>query len=841
MDESQWKPRDRLINCGLEYQPIAVQYRDARRFYKTRHYDSGPGLNWVEICVHHEGILNFTTNPKELILNAIYETVENEPFYPVNYKTGQLVDSFFVRACKPALDLLFKRSLTLRLISGASIPMAAWFNVAEHQRSHISPTLIISQVTDRLLNRLENHRGVENVVNLSKFNNHPAFKYFEVRLKNSFTFHLVCSTIHNNDDRRRAIKGFNLSQNDLTDISPMRIFGDFDYELLDITGNSIQSSKRLCSDLERVRAKHLYLANNPLTKANKFPDCLSPLINNFQFVDGVPFDKLHKLYTPLNYEIDMECDGVRIDWTNKSMLSKFKDSKHWHAFLIPDADHKFNKEDLFNFFFVMVSPELSEFYPCYYKFESAQHRFLVRECFDQIEHLVNDCNLQIKIPQITPDEQELTYRNSIPYFLRMNVTAMKQGHLQPKKCIEQALQHRFNATNRVLNLEDFQSSEQLENVIVSLSSPRILSSVLRMASRKFLGNCIELRLGDNKILGLNLRTLSLLNGLLALDLGKNWIYDLSMLTALNEIPLRSLRLHGNPLCQKYVLPSEYIRDVKKVCPGLLRLDDVDLSTKPGLTPQKDFLCDTSGYELAGELFLYPYLQDFEQTDTRLTLNRFYTDESIFTLTCSFDIRRAHPTKPTNELCKRINKYNYFSRNLLKNSMDTCRVHVGEHDVMQALMQLPEVTHDYISLQTDVMHHDEQGAMIYVTGVLRDEPDLLLAFSRQFVLRVRDTGRGVGEGAQRMIIANERLNIMNPTPKQLRDAFKVVKPPEVEPEPDDSLDVKEHKLHIFQEITGLRPKWCTRILQEEANWSIRSALHQFLQLDEKNELPDEAFI
>ncbi|TDG48043.1 hypothetical protein AWZ03_005460 [Drosophila navojoa] len=838
MDETRWTPR--LVNCGIEYQPIAVQYRNARRFFNCRQYDSGPGLNWVEIVVHHEGTLNFTANPKDLILNAIYEAVENESFYPVNYQSGQVADTFLVRACKPALDQLFKRSLTLRLINGAMIPMAVWFNVASHQRDHISPPLIISQVTDRLLNRLENHRGVENVLNLSKFSSHPAFKYIEVKLKNSFTFHLVCSTIHNNDDRRRTIKGFNLSQNELTDLSPMRLFGDFDYELLDITGNSIQSSKRLCSDLERVRAKHLYLANNPLTKSNKFPDCLSPLINNFKFVDGVPFDKLHKLYSPLNYEIDMECDGVRIDWTNKSTLLKFKDSKYWHAFLIPDADHKFNKEDLFNFFFVMVSPELSEFYPCYYKFEYNQHRFLVRECFDQIEHLVNNCNLEMKIPQITSDEQELTYQNSVPYYLRMNVTAMKQGHLQPKKCIEQALQQRFAATNRVLNLEDFQSSEQLENVIVSLSSPRILSTVLRMASRKFLGNCIELRLGNNKILGLNLRTLSLLNGLLALDLSMNWIYDLSMLTALNEIPLRSLRLHGNPLCKKYVLPSEYIRDVKKVCPGLLRLDDVDLSTKPGLTPQKDFLCDTAGYELVGEDFLCPYMQDFELLDTRFDLRRFYSEESIFTLTCSYDIRRAHPTKPTNELCKRINKYNYFSRNLLKNSMDTCRVHLGEHDIMQTLMQLPEVKHDYISMQTDVMHHDEQGAMVYVTGVLLDGPDLLLAFSRQFVLRVKETECGIGGGGQVMIIANERLNIMNPTPKQERDAFKVVKPRELEPEPDDSLEVKEHKLHILQEITGLRPKWCTRILQEEADWDMRSALKQFVKLDEQNKLPDEAF-
>lgn len=346
----------------------------------------------------------------------------------------------------------------------------------------------------------------------------------------------------------------------------------------------------------------------------------------------------------------------------------------------------------------------------------------------------------MKIPQLEPDQQEFSYQRSISYYLRMNVSIVKQGHVHPKQCIEQALQQRFNAINRVLNLEQFQNSEGLENVTVCLSSPRILNSILRMASRKFLGNCIDLRLGNNKILGLNnLRTLSLLNGLQALDLGQNWIYELSQLSALSEIPLKSLRLHGNPLCRKYSLPSEYIRAVKDICPGLLRLDDVDLSTKPGLTSQKDFLCDPAAYELTAELFLCPFLREFEQSEKRINLSRYYTKDSIFTLTSSYDIRRSHPTKPTNELCKRINKYNYFSRNLLKNSMDTCRVHVGEHDIMLVLMQLPEVRHDYISLQTDVMQYDDHLAVINVNGVLRDEPDLLLAFSRQFVLRVEETG------------------------------------------------------------------------------------------------------
>jgi len=86
--------------------------------------------------------------------------------------------------------------------------------------------------------------------------------------------------------------------------------------------------------------------------------------------------------------------------------------------------------------------------------------------------------------------------------------------------------------------------------------------------------------------------------------------------------------------------------------------------------------------------------------------------------------------------------------------------------------------------------------------------------------------------------------MNPTKKQERDAFKFgTLPKDATAEEDDndqSVDVKEHKLLIFQEITGLRPRWCTRIVQEEANWDFDLALEQFLRMESNMELPDDAF-
>ncbi|KAH8302090.1 hypothetical protein KR044_002693, partial [Drosophila immigrans] len=875
----------RIIDFGDRTQPIVVDYRNSRKYFKTKQYEGTPGLNWIEFCVHHEGALNFSTDPKKLILDALFKAVEGEELFPVNYQCGQNVDTFLARTCKPALDKLFQRCLGIKTVTGIELQLSVCLNAAAYNRSQISPAVIISQVISRLMDNLETVEGVPCVLNLFNFSANDYFRHIVVRLSNLATLQLVCTTIYNNDDRRRALKGFSFACNNISDLGPLKLFGDVDYDLLDLSGNRVSknnygmiavlylisslfqlsSAVRLCSDLQRVRAKHLKLHDNPITKKSQYPNCLEPLKTNFQIVDGVPFDKLYKMYTPLNYEIDVECDGTRIDWSNKSKLAEFKSSSDWHSFLvckriglklainlliwiylqIPDAECEITKDLLFDYISISLHPLLGEFYPCYYKFDAGEHRFLVRDCFGQIEHLVQTLNLELKIPELvttTDDVQEISYERSIAYYMRMNVSTFKQGHIEPKQCIEQAVQKRFNAINRSLNLEQFQQTEGLENVVVLLSSPQILSSILRLASRRFLGNCVDLRLGNNKIVSANnLRSLSLLSSLRGLDLSHNWINDLSEISCLGDVPLKSLRLHGNPLCRKYSLPSEYIAAVTQVFSTLLKLDDVELSSKPGLTTQKDFLCNLSAYELTNE-FLTNFLREFEQLDQRINMIKYYKDTSIFTMTCSFDINRC--ARPSSELFKRINKYNYHSRNLLKNSLDTCRLSVGANDIMAVVMQLPEVSHDYVSLQTDVMQYDANMVVINVIGLLRDEPDLLLAFSRQFVLHVDAVGLGVGKSARRIKIINERFNIMNPTRKQTRDGFKFCELPSqvtVKEEPDnDSVDVKEHKLIIFQEVTGLRPRWCTRIMQEEANWDFEMALQKFLEMESSEDLPDDAF-
>ena len=112
----------------------------------------------------------------------------------------------------------------------------------------------------------------------------------------------------------------------------------------------------------------------------------------------------------------------------------------------------------------------------------------------------------------------------------------------------------------------------LQNIVIKLSTYSILRRILSLAARKFTSTLVELRLGQNKILGLNFGNVFALAGnLKAIDLGNNWLNDLDDIKDLQKLGLKSLRLDGNPLCAKYSFAGEYIQAVKSRFPQLTTL------------------------------------------------------------------------------------------------------------------------------------------------------------------------------------------------------------------------------------------------------------------------------
>ncbi|EDW94831.1 nuclear RNA export factor 2 [Drosophila yakuba] len=835
----------RILDFGDGSVPIQLDYPDPTVFSDCSSYgDRVPGTHWIEIAVHHKGRLVYSPNPEQIILDALYQAVDGAEFFPVFYQRGKSADTMLARNCKAAIDNLFKQRLSINLERGASIPISIQLGVAQYRRDQITPTLHIARVVTRLMKQLIQRDGVDGLLNLDNFGGHPEFKNIVVSLANPSILMNVCQVIVHNDSEFLRLNGVILSNNRIRDVRPLMLLANVDYALLDLRGNRIKSAERLCRALEQFRARELLLENNPIVKTSNFPGSIRSLENNFQLVDGKPFNMLHKSVSPLDVEIDLEVDGARLDSNNKWKLPEFEYSQHWHAFMIPDPIEEFNQEVFFDYFFISLDPTLSNFYPCYYKYIKTEHVFLVRNCFDQITHLVNNCNLEMTIPN-----DNRIFR----YYLRMNVSTFKQHHVDPEECIQKAVSQCYVAQNRMLNLERFQYKECLKDVVVSLSSSKILTYVLSVASRKFMTTCSEIRLCHNKILFLDgAHVLGMMGCLRAVDLSHNWVQDLAFINSLGNLPLKSLVLHGNKLCRNYKLPSEYVKAVKEVFPQLTTLDGVDLQTNPGQSVQKNFLCDTGAYELVGS-FLKNYLREFENDELRHNLYKYYSEDSLFTLTCNYSVVQNHQTP---KILQRISKYNKHARNLRNKDYFKASdgVFFGSSDIVEILLQLPRVTHDFHSLQTDVMHYDGNMAVIYVTGLLRDEPPssrtghgirsdiggVLLGFSRQFVVKFDGANLGLGKRARRLKIANERLHIMNPSKTLMRTAFSVNYPDSSERHvEEDSLDVKDHKLLLFQEVTGLISTWVTAIV-EEADWDFERALKLFIQKNADHEIPDLAF-
>lgn len=115
------------------------------------------------------------------------------------------------------------------------------------------------QAINRLMDKLETYQGVSGVLNLTNFGANPYFRHIIVRLSNLSILRLVCTTIYNNDDRRRAVKGFSLARNQLSDLGPLKLFGDVDYNLLDLSENRVRFAAR---DLLSFQFIHLLFTSS---------------------------------------------------------------------------------------------------------------------------------------------------------------------------------------------------------------------------------------------------------------------------------------------------------------------------------------------------------------------------------------------------------------------------------------------------------------------------------------------------------------------------------------------------------------------------------------------------
>ncbi|XP_075161349.1 nuclear RNA export factor 2 [Haematobia irritans] len=834
---------------------IEIFYDNAICYSKCSTYDEkvmNQGFIWHQIIVHHNSNMGMGIEGRNEILKTIYEAIEGEELYPVAYRRSRKEDRFLVRQCPQALNKLFAQNLRIFTSSGVPVQLQVQLNVAAFNYGQISPINQITKTLNKLYDRMGSLDGEEGILNLARFDQNSELFDIIVNLGNRSVFARICELIFRNDERFRTIKGIILRDNGITTMSPFKLFDGIEFSQLDLRDNNIQSYIQLSRDLEKIKATELKLLGNPITKSPQYPECLRQILKNFKLLDGIPTENLSKDYRPpTNSSVNGQSEGYRIDWSNKADLKKFEKSNDWHAFMIPDPHATYTKEEIMDYFFLTVSTSFSEIYPCYYKYTTGEHQFLVRQCFDQIKYLVENCNLEIKIPRLVapppPTESttdftpQVVMDSTLVYHICMNISPFKKGQIEPMECIEKALNRRFSAMERMLNLNNFQTTEGLENIFINLSSPKILSRVLIQASRKFVSNCIEIRLAHNKIVSANFpKILALMGNLKAIDLGNNWIHSLEDVKDLAVLGITSLRLDGNPLCKEFSFAAEYIKAVKKYFPDLTKLDGVEITARDNLTSPRNFLCNTGGYDFVEE-FVTRFFKAFEHD--RSGLKELYNENSILSLNCNYNVVKSTPHN-----VKRISKYTQHSRNFkdkIEASELRSKAFIGSKEIMRLFMDMPLVTYDMLSFTTDCTIFRDDMVVITVNGVYLDqapsivETDILMAFTRTFILKPIKRKVGSLKCASLYKIANEQLNIYNPTATQTKFAFKYFKSMESSKKFELTVEDKEALLVMFQETTMLKSIWCTRCL-EEAKWNFSKALEVFIALCEKKEIPDAAF-
>ncbi|XP_017463702.1 PREDICTED: nuclear RNA export factor 2-like isoform X1 [Rhagoletis zephyria] len=276
-------------------------------------------------------------------------------------------------------------------------------------------------------------------------------------------------------------------------------------------------------------------------------------------------------------------------------------------------------------------------------------------------------------------------------------------------------------------------------------------------------------------------------------------------------------------------------------PHFVLQDNTDLKKEGSLTSQKNFLCDVRGYDFVDE-FVPLYFKAFDSNE-RQSLKELYQRNAMLTVSFNY-----HIAQMTSQNFRRISKYRENSRNILKMS-DLSRahttIHLGSDQIMQTFLQLPSIRHDLLTFSTDTTIYNDKIIVITISGVFYDQApsmmdnDILMAFTRSFVLTPVEKHQGILGRAIKYQICNEQLSIYNPTAQQTKKAFKYFKTEGQNNDDEVTVADKEALIIMFQEVTNLKWVWCTRFL-DDAKWDIKKSLLLFLSFCEKKRIPDTAF-
>ncbi|KAJ8666848.1 hypothetical protein QAD02_008510 [Eretmocerus hayati] len=500
---------------------------------------------------------------------------------------------------------------------------------------------------------------------------------------------------------------------------------------------------------------------------------------------------------------------------------------NWYRVIIPKGQ-KYTKEFVLGNLQSYVAP--FTFNPILFKVEGEDVTFFVEEHKSALK--LADC------------DKKITTNDGFKMLVKVRPSGPPPFAISDelKERLKQAMGKRYSAASNALDLSKFHLDPELAvDYWCPLGRPTMLVAVLDLVA-EHIPHLEALNLDSNKIA--NVERLSLLASkfekLKILHIGDNKIKEMGYLSALKNSRIEELRLEGNPVCNKYKTRNdEYISDLRKYFPKLLKLDNVELpppivfdleDSKSKLPPtQRMFVVQSNekAQNIASQ-FLQQYFMVFDAESRQLLLSA-YHEHASFSLT-------ATVASSSSKLCQ----YLHENRNLCRINDPIRRrklLKQGRLPVVSFLSEMPRTKHDLSSFTMDLSLVTEGMMVITVTGLFKelskDNKDVIRYFDRTFIIVPEGTG---------FCISNEQLHITSPTSaqeKQFNHAVQIAQPTPGPSAAPLSEEVKQQMTLTLSQETNMNIEWSLKCL-EEVNWNYDNARAAFQEAFSSGKIPPHAF-
>ena len=487
----------------------------------------------------------------------------------------------------------------------------------------------------------------------------------------------------------------------------------------------------------------------------------------------------------------------------------------------PDVWHKIRilKGTLYNGETVMKAIlnaiEPAELVPIKYQASGEDTFFLARNCAHALDKLCKT-NLIIKNPEGDPLILVVTLGFASIYDLKIS--------FQP--LLLTALTKRYDQIKKSLSLEEFHKDSDIANTLYCpLSQLRTFNHLLKL-TKTAIPPVEHLNLQKNELLNLSAIDSSSLTSIKSLDVRHNNLLNMEALAPLKGLCISKLWLDGNPLCENYSNPKQYIDCALKYCPNLIQLDGVYIKISDSLLPKGKCVPDEEREDLVTK-FVSHFFNLYDQND-RTVLKGLYHKNAFYSMSFGMSAAMAHKKSLTQFTA---------SRNLLKNAdVNKKRQHLfyGQDNILGGLKRLPRCYHDRNSFMYDLMFDDGTCLAISVHGLLKtlNKGPQVLSFSRTFVL--------LAAADNEYNILNDQYHVDSVAEEIPASRIQVKTVYEDYTPTCFSTTEKKELLNKFLEVTTLNNEWCQTYM-EESKWNLKKAILNFMKDYKSSAVPAEAFL